>query len=104
MARKVSPELLAEHQGELGIWKSTKKGREFDALLNFNFDVTTKVSLGEQLGSGAVYVVRVPGEETRFVCSYLCNSAAFGISKNKRSAGHCVDKSELVYAILSVAT
>lgn len=70
MARKVSPELLAEHQGELGIWKSTKKGKEFDALLNFNFDVTTKVSLGEQLGSGAVYVVRVPGEETRFVRIY----------------------------------
>ena len=101
MARKVSPKLLVEHQGELGIWKSTKKGKEFDALLNFNFDVTTKVSLGEQLGSGAAYVVRVPGEETRFVfVRILCNSATFGISKN-RSAGHCVDKSELVYAILT---
>jgi len=30
MARKVSPELLVEHQGELGIWKSTKKGKRFD--------------------------------------------------------------------------
>ena len=49
MARKeVSPELLVEHQEEVGIWKSTKKGKEFDALLNFNFDVTTKVSLGAE--------------------------------------------------------
>ena len=53
-AQKVSPELLVEHHGELGIWKSTKKGREFDVLLNFNFNVMTKVDWGEQLGSRAV--------------------------------------------------
>ena len=56
MVQKVSPELLVEHQGELGLWKSTKKGREFDVLLNFNFNfnVTIKVDLGEQLGSRTV--------------------------------------------------
>ena len=54
MAQKVSPELLVEHQGELGIWKSTKKGKGFDVLLNINFNVTTKVDLGEQLESRAV--------------------------------------------------
>ena len=54
MARRVSPELLVEHQGELGIWKSTKKGKGFGVLLNFNFNVTTKVDLGEQLGSREV--------------------------------------------------
>ena len=59
MARKVKPECLVNVSGELGI----KKKQSFETLLNFDFDVSCRVSLGSQLGSGAVYTVRIPGEE-----------------------------------------
>ena len=80
MARKISPDRLEEHEGELGIWKkiSAKSARgteaEFETILNFNFDILYRVTLGKgsTSGSGAVYELRIPGEETRLV---LCTHA-----------------------------
>ena len=71
MARKISQDLLSEHQGELGIWKKKKSIEEpvFEALLNFNFDISTRVVLRgtKSKGSGAIYKIHVPGEDTRSV-------------------------------------
>ena len=75
MARKISPDRLKEHEGELGIWKKilakSARGRdteaEFETILNFNFDILCRVTLGKGSGSGAVYELRIPGEETRLV-------------------------------------
>ena len=61
MARKISPDRLEEHEGELGIWKkiSAKSAHgteaEFETILNFNFDILCRVTLGKWSGSGAVY-------------------------------------------------
>ncbi len=41
MARKVAPEQLVKCGGELGV----QKGDKFEALLNFDFDIITKISL-----------------------------------------------------------
>ena len=95
MAPKVSPELLVEHQGELGLWKSTKKGREFDVLLNFSFNVTTKSGLGwtarEQ--SSVMWFESLKKKRSLLLqpLPLVC------ISPNKSSAGHILDKSELVH-------
>lgn len=61
-ARKVSPEALIEHDGELGVMK----GEKFEAMLNFDFEILCKVSLGTRAGSGAVYEVKIVGEEPRY--------------------------------------
>lgn len=50
-ARKVSPEALQKRDGELGIMK----GDKLEAMLNFDFEIIYKVSLGMRAGSGAVY-------------------------------------------------
>ena len=80
MARKISPDRLEEHNGELGIWKtagtqtsksaSHDRGREFETILNFNFDILCRVALGKGNGSGALYKIHIPGEESRLVCLY----------------------------------
>ena len=77
MARKISPDLLSEHQGELGVWKKRKIDEEavFETLLNFNFEITTRVVLGRAKGSGAIYRIHIPSEATRLVaivCLRLC--------------------------------
>jgi len=61
-ARKVSPELLVKQDGELGVMK----GDKFEALLNFDFELICKVSLGMRSGSGAIYEVHLVGEESRY--------------------------------------
>lgn len=61
-ARKVSPEALQKRDGELGVMK----GDNFEALVNFDFDILYKVSLGTRAGSGAVYQVQIAGEEPRY--------------------------------------
>ena len=61
-ARKVSPEVLVERDGELGVMK----GDKFEAMLNFDFEILGKVSLGTRAGSGAVYKVKIAGEEPRY--------------------------------------
>ena len=88
MARKISPDRLEEHDGELGIWKipatqtsktqrgrgepaAHDRGREFETILNFNFDILCRVTLGKGNGSGALYKIHIPGEESRLVCLYL---------------------------------
>jgi len=66
-ARKVSPDVLVKQDGELGI----VKGDKFEALLNFDFELTCKVTLGTRSGSGAVYKVHLVDEESRYV--YFCS-------------------------------
>ena len=61
-ARKVSPEMLIKRDGELGV----VKGENFEALLNFDFELICKVSLGTRAGSGAVYRVQIAGEQPRY--------------------------------------
>lgn len=68
MARKVSPELLELHQGELGIWRRKKdREPEFETLMNFSFEIAAKVTLGRAMGSGAIYTIHVPGKEPGYV-------------------------------------
>ena len=61
-ARKVSPEALIKRDGELGVMK----GDKFEAMLNFDFEILSKVSLGTRAGSGTVYEVKIVGEEPRY--------------------------------------
>lgn len=68
MARKAKPELLVNINGELGL----KNKEKFETLLNFDFSIAYRVSLGSQLGSGAVYNVYIPGEEPQYV--EFCNN------------------------------
>ena len=59
MARKVNPENIVTHEGELGV----KKGNKFETLLNFDFDVVLNISMGKLCGSGAVYSIKSYNEE-----------------------------------------
>ena len=58
----MKPELLVNFEGELCI----KKGDKFETLMNFDFSITHRESLGAQSRSGAVYKVYIPGEEPRY--------------------------------------
>ena len=55
---KISPQFLKTVDGELGIVRG-------GPLLNFDFHIKMQVSLGSQLGCGAVYEIFIPGEEPR---------------------------------------
>lgn len=95
MARKISPEQLTEQDGELGVFKTikTSNGREqrFETILNFNFDVVCRVSFGRGNGSGALYKIRVPGEEPRYnkmlliSCSYRLRRECFVTTGDSQS-------------------
>ena len=63
---KVSPDLLVKRNGELGIQKLDN----FETLLNFNFDIFCKISLGTQSRSGAMYHVHIWDEEPRCMANY----------------------------------
>jgi len=69
MARKIAVDLLRKHQGELGVWRRRKTDESggyeqvFDTLLNFDFEVTTRVVLGDSKGGGAIYQIMIPGED-----------------------------------------
>jgi len=71
MARKIAADLLRQHQGELGIWKRRKidnsRGYEqvFETLLNFDFEVSTRVIFGDAKGGGAIYQIMIPGEDVK---------------------------------------
>ena len=47
---------------ELGIYK----GDQLEVLLNFDFEIVCKVSMGARGGSGAVYRVQLAGECPRY--------------------------------------
>ncbi len=63
-AQGSAPQQLVKCGRELGVLKGPK-GDKFEVLLNFDFDIITRVFMGEQSGSGAVYRVYTPGEEER---------------------------------------
>ena len=57
---KVSPEALVERDGKLGVIKGDGK---FETMLSFDFEIVCKVSMGNKAGSGAIYEVKIGGED-----------------------------------------
>ena len=61
MARKVSPEQLVLVDDEIGV----RRGEQFKTLLNFDFEILKKVSMGQLSGRGAVYSIKVHRTEPK---------------------------------------